>query len=53
MATGLAIVIMIELISILFLCWGFANEEKFIEAEDRIIAKIKSRAKGGKNHVGR
>lgn len=43
MSTGVAVVILLEVVVFLFCIYGFLHEDKFIAFEGRIIKRIKER----------
>lgn len=42
MSTGAAIFVIIEILAVVLLAFGYLHEDKFIEAEDKMAASIKA-----------
>lgn len=43
MSLSFAITTALEVLTGLFLIWGFLNEEKFVALEDRILARLRKK----------
>ena len=43
MSLSFAIITVLEVLTGLFLIWGFLNEEKFVALEDRILARLRKK----------
>lgn len=51
MSIAISIIIILELITLAFIVWGFLHEERFVAFEDRIIAKIRKEIRYIKREV--
>ncbi len=43
MSLSFAIITVLEVLTGLFLIWGFLHEEKFVALEDRILARLRKK----------